>query len=79
MVQIQAPYFHLAFKRIFSDVQVRRSFGHKIRNLDVDVEKQRKKKKKLASDYINALLRTALIIKTVETNRHVLDFLFIYD
>ncbi len=68
MVQIQAPYFHLAFKRIFSDVPVRRSFGHKIRNLDVDVEKERKKKKKLASDYINALLRTALTISRCYVN-----------
>ncbi len=43
MVQIQVRYFHLAFKRIFSDVPLLRSFGHKIQNFDADVEKERKK------------------------------------
>ena len=55
MVQFQFRYFYLAFERIFSDIPLLRTSRHK-----VEIEKERKKKKKLASDYINAVLRTAL-------------------
>ncbi len=46
MVQIQYRFFNLAFKRIFSDVPIRRSFGHKIQKFYADVEKERKKEGK---------------------------------
>jgi hypothetical protein len=61
MVQVQCRYFHLTFQRIFSDFPFSRSSRHKTADFDAYVEKGRKKKrKKLAKDYINALLRTAL-------------------
>jgi hypothetical protein len=62
-------YFFLAFERQFSDLPFSRSFEHKIETLNAYVEKRkkrrrrrrrRKKKGKLATRYLNAMLRTAL-------------------
>jgi len=69
MVQIQSRYFHVAFERRFSDVLLLRSLGNKIRNFMGTSRKKERKKKKLASDYINALLHTALKRKKKEEKK----------
>jgi hypothetical protein len=54
---------YLAFERIFSGSPFRRSARHKMTNFDASVKKAKKyknKKKRVASDYRNVLLRTAL-------------------
>ncbi len=58
MIGIQSWYFHRAFKRIVSDFSFFRSWRHKTWTFYGYIEKGRKKvrkkKKKLASDYMNA-------------------------
>ena len=72
-VQVQSRYFYLAFERIFSDSPCRRLARHKMTTFDAYVEKVKKnKKKKLASDYTNALLRIALIKSASANIRFIL-------
>ncbi len=52
-------YKCIAFERIFSDLPFWRSSRHKMTTFDAYVKKV-KQKRKLASDYRNALLRTVL-------------------
>ncbi len=61
MVQLQFGYSQFAFEPIFSCVPFVRSSRHKIR---VEKERKKERKKKLAQDYMNAVLRTALKTET---------------
>ncbi len=66
-VAIQSWYFHLMFERIVSHFPFFRSSRHKTRNF---WRRERKKEKKLALTYINAVLRTALKRKKTHIDLH---------
>jgi hypothetical protein len=60
MVAIRSRYFHLVFERIFSDVLFLRSPWYKVKILLQQKTQKVWRPNVYASDYINALLRTAL-------------------
>jgi hypothetical protein len=65
MIAIRSQYFHLVFERIFSDVLFLRSPRHKVQILLQQKTQKVWRPNAYASDYINAVLRTALnIIKS---------------
>jgi len=60
-VPVRSWYFDFAFKLFFSVFPFSRSSRQKMATFDAYVKRQvKKKKKKLAKDHINAVLRTAL-------------------